>query len=148
MSKISLLMLWHFQWTRWRGECDPFGLNLGTCLSYGEMYSRVQAQLISINFYREWKMIANFTFVHDTVMDRMTHPNIFGSLLIETFVEHYYVCELGCAILCCIQNMSRVGWLVSEIDGTDWMPKSPTIFWVNFCVSAFLLPTWIIWVGW
>ena len=44
-----------------------------------------------------------------TVMDRMTHPNIFGSLLIETFVEHYYVCELGCAILCCIQNMSRVG---------------------------------------
>ena len=62
--KILLPVLWHFQWS-WRGgESDPIGLKLGTSLSYGNMYLRLQVQPISINLYREWKMIATFTFVH------------------------------------------------------------------------------------
>ena len=36
-----------------RGESDPIGLKLGTSLSYGNMYLRLQVQPISINLYRE-----------------------------------------------------------------------------------------------
>ena len=67
----SHAMLWHFQLSWWGDERDPIGLKLGTSLSYGNIYSRLQVQLTSINLHRERKMIANFTFVHDsTGMDK------------------------------------------------------------------------------
>jgi hypothetical protein len=36
-----------------KGKCDPIALKLGTSSSYGHTYSQLQAQLTSINFYRE-----------------------------------------------------------------------------------------------
>ena len=71
--KFDLPIFLHFQWTRLGGKRDPIGLKLGTCPSYGHMYSQLQVQLTYINFYREWKMIATFTFVHDCNVECWTH---------------------------------------------------------------------------